>query len=145
MPCKLRPQVLSQFPELKPVFTARDSMRRETGRYAFHEYLTEVYRVGRLWSRKKIRKRRTKELMQLARIEAPRRFHAFRAIIQATLRSLDAKTASRWTRSLEFSFSENIPADKLKDFFRTKGGMANCARKAARELPKRTHRRPTWD
>ena len=145
MPKKNETRLLTEFPELAPVFKAKDMMGRENGRYAFHSYLIEVYRVGRQWAREKIRKRRTRELQQIAKIQAPRKLHAFRAIIEATLSSLDAKTSSRWTRSLEFAFSEDVPADELKDFFRAKGGMAKCARQAALEIPIRRHRRPTWD
>ena len=145
MPKKNETRLLPQFPELKPVLNAKGLMGRANGRYAFHGYLIEVYRVGRRWAREKIRKRRTGELTRLAKIQAPRKVHAFRVIIEATLSSLDAKTSSRWTRSLEFAFSEDVPADELKDFFRAKGGMAKCARQAAREIPIRRHRRPTWD
>ena len=146
MPCKLVRQLLTEFPELKPVLKARDSMHLESSRYAFQKYLTEVYRVGRQWSREKIRKRRTRELQRLVDLKAaPQRLHAFRAIIETTLPSLGAKTSSRWTRSLEFASAANVPAEELNHFFQTNGGMANCARKAALEIPKRKYRRPTWD
>ena len=146
MSCKPRSQLLTEFPELAPVFTATGSLSRETGRYAFYEYLVEVYRVGRQWSREKIRKRRTRELLRLVDLKAaPQRLHAFRAIIETTLPSLGAKTSSRWTRSLEFASAANVPAEELNHFFQTNGGMANCARKAALEIPKRKYRRPTWD
>lgn len=142
---RVAPQLLAEFPELKRVFKARDSMHPGNGRYFFHKYLIEVYRVGRRWSQEKIRKRRTRDLTRLAKIPAPRGLHAFRAVIETTLPSLGAKSASRWTRSLEFALSEDVPPDGLKHFFRTNGGMANCARKAAGEIPKRRYRRPTWD
>ena len=145
MPKKTEAPLLARFPELAPVFKAKVLMGRENGRYAFHDYLTEVYRVGRQWSREKIRKRRTRELMRLAKIQAPRRLHAFRAIIEATLTGLDSKAASRWTRSIQYAMSSDVPTDELKDFFRAKGGMANCARLAALEIPMRRYRRPTWD
>lgn len=145
MPRNIELGLLVKFPELAPVFKAKDSMGRESGRYAFHKYLTEVYRVGRCWSREKIRKRRTRELKRLTKIRETDRLHAFRVIIKATYPSLCAKTASRWTRSLELAILEKVRAAKLDHFFRKKGGVAKCAREAASEIPKRRYRRPTWD
>jgi hypothetical protein len=74
-----------------------------------------------------------------------RRLHAFRAIIRATYPSLEAKMASRWTRALEIALLMRVPAKKLTEFFRENGGVAKLARLAARELPRRRYRRPTWD
>lgn len=133
------------FPELKPVFAAAKDLKRENGRYAFHTYLTEVYRVGWHWSRRKIRKQRTKDLAYVADVEVRRGTHSFRAIIDATYPSLQAKMASRWTRALEFALAEQAPVSKLQDYLQAKGGVAKCARKAALMLPKRTYRNPTWD
>jgi hypothetical protein len=55
-------RVTAQFPELQPVFAIVSRLTRDKGRYAFHAYLTEVYRVVWHWSRKRIRKRQTKRL-----------------------------------------------------------------------------------
>ena len=135
----------AEFPELSPVIAALGMLDRENGRYTFHSYLIEVYRVGRTWSRQKIRKRRTRELVQVANIKERRGLHTFRAIIEATNPSLEAKMASRWTRALEFALLEHARPAKLTEYFRKKGGVAKCARLAALELPKRRYRRPTWD
>lgn len=146
MPKKVDRRLLKQFPELAPVLQANNSMRREFGRYGFYDYLTNVYRVARGWSKQKIRKRRTRQLKQLTNIVERKRLHTFRTIMNATAVSLDAKTASRWTRSLELAALENVPSAKLALFIRKKGGIVKCARAAASEIPKRRYRRKSsWD
>ena len=140
-----RARTVSIFPELKPVVAAISSLARQNGRYGFHQYLTEVYRVGCDWSQRKIRKRRTKELIRTAEIEAQRDLHTFRAIIEATFPSPQAKQTSRWTRALEYALLSKIPVSELAMHFKKKGGVARCARDAAEEIPKRRYRRPTWD
>lgn len=145
MPRSSAQRIENQFPELAPVIAALETLNRENGRYAFLPYLTEVYRVGRSWSRQRNRKRRTRELVHVANLKERRDLHAFRAIIETTFPSLEAKMASRWTRALEFARLEKVHPAKLSNYFRKKGGVARCARQAALELPKRRYRRPTWD
>jgi hypothetical protein len=145
MPCENQQNLIAPFPELQPVLAAVKKLHRDNGRYAFHDYLTEVYRVVWHWSRKRIRKRQTKRLAYIAKTDTRRNAHAFRVIIEATSPSAEAKMASRWTRALEFALSERIPISELDKYFRSSGGVAACARRAAFEIPKRGTYRKTWD
>jgi hypothetical protein len=138
-------RVTARFPELQPVFAAVSRLSRDNGRYAFHPYLTEVYRVVRRWSRKRIRKRQARRLAYIAKTDTRPNAQSFRVIIQATYPSLEAKMASRWTRALEYALSEQTPVSELDNYFRSSGGVAACARRAALELPKRETCRKTWD
>jgi hypothetical protein len=145
MPCENQKKLIALFPELQPVLDAVTKLNRDNGRYAFQDYLTEVYRVGWHWSRLKIRKRRTKGLANLAETDTRDNAHAFRVIIEATYPSLKAKMASRWTRALELALSERVPVPELTKYFKTSGGVATCARRAALAIPKREMYRQNWD
>jgi hypothetical protein len=145
MPCENQQNLIALFPELQPVLAAVKKLHRDNGRYAFHDYLTEVYRVGWHWSRRKIRKRRTRGLANLAETDTRDNAHAFRVIIEATHPWLKAKMASRWTRALEFALSERVPVPALTEYFRKSGGVATCARLAALAIPKREMYRKSWD
>jgi hypothetical protein len=145
MPCENQKKLIALFPELQPVLTAASKLNRDTGRYAFPDYQTEVYRVGWHWARQKIRKRRARELANLAETDTRDNAHAFRVIIAATYPSLKAKMASRWTRALEFALSEQVPVSDLARYFKKYGGVAKCARRAALEIPKRQTYRRSWD
>ena len=41
--------------------------------------------------------------------------------------------ASRWTRALEYALSEQTPISELGKYFKSSGGVAVCARRAAFE------------
>jgi hypothetical protein len=138
-------RLTTKFPELQPVFAVVSTLSRDNGRFAFHAYLTAVYRVVWHWSRKRIRKRQTKRLAYIAKTDTRPNAHSFRVVIQATYPSLEAKMASRWTRALEFALSEQAPVSELTKYFRKSGGVATCARRAALELPKRDTYRKSWD
>ena len=138
-------RLIDQFPELGPVFNVVSTLSRDNGRFYFHAYLKEVYRVVRRWSKQRIRKRNTRELAAAAELGTSPAAHTFRVVIETTYPSLQAKTASRWTRALEYALYREISAVRLAHFFRRQGGVANCAREAASNLRKRRYRRPTWD
>lgn len=145
MACNLWERATKELPELQPVFAVVSTLTRDNGRYAFHAYLREVYRVVWHWSRKRIRKRQTKRLAYTAKIDTRSNAHSFRVIIQATYPSLKAKMASRWTRALEFALSEQVPVSDLARYFKKRGGVARCARHAALGIPKRQTYRKSWD
>ena len=145
MASKMPDRVAAQFLELQPVLAAVSTLSRDNGRFAFHAYLTAVYRVVWHWSRKRIRKRQTKRLAYIAKADTGPNAHSFRVVIQSTYPSLEAKMASRWTRALEFALSEEVPVSELTKYFLKSGGVATCARRAALELPKRDTYRKSWD
>lgn len=145
MASKMLDRVTTKFPELQHVFAVVLTLSRDNGRFAFHAYLIAVYRVVCHWSRKRIRKRRTRHLAYIAKTDTRPNAHSFRVVIQATYPSLEAKMASRWTRALEFALSENVPVSELAEYFRKSRGVANLARRAALELPKRDTHRKSWN
>lgn len=127
-----------QFPEMKPVQLAAAQVHRTKGRFAFYGYLRTVYLVVWRWGLSK--RRKAKELAELAYLSSRTGLQPYRVIIDATYPSLEAKMASRWTRALEYAYAKNVPPSKLVDFFSEAGGVANCARCAADSDPKKKGR-----
>jgi hypothetical protein len=133
-------RLAQQFPELEAVQLAAARLNQTKARFAFYKYLRAVYRVGWRWGLAK--RRKTTALAALTGRQGQVGLHAFRAIIDATYPSLEAKMASRWTRALEFAFLRDIAPSQLLDFFKQSGGVANCARHAANTDPKKTRPEP---
>jgi hypothetical protein len=133
-------QLAQQFPELKAVRLAAARLNQTKARFAFYKYLRVVYRAVWHWGLSK--RRKTTTLAALTGRQGQVGLHAFRAIIDATYPSLEAKMASRWTRALEFAFLRDIAPSQLLDFFKQSGGVANCARHAANTDPKKIRQEP---
>jgi hypothetical protein len=49
-------------------------------------------------------------------------------LIEAVLPDADHKQKSRWVRALEYIYSQDVPATKLRQFARRHDGLAGCAR-----------------
>ena len=58
--------------------------------------------------------------------------HPIRMLINATSRVKDPKVRSRWARALQYANSLDADFTELKRLFRDNGGIAGCARLAAR-------------
>lgn len=143
-PPVLRRQLLKQFPELKDAFTTGLTVHQSKARFAFYDYLQAVYRVHRRWHREKHKRRRSRALARLIGLNNRPTPHPIRILIEATFVSLEAKMASRRTRALQFAIHENVSASELDKFFQDSGGVAACAREAARTSPKRRVMRNAW-
>jgi hypothetical protein len=63
-----------------------------------------------------------------------------RVLIEATLPTATVKQKSRWVRALQYLSSERVRPGEFRRFIRANGGIAGCARLAARVDRKR--RRP---
>lgn len=70
--------------------------------------------------------------------------HPLRALIEVANGTLEAKTASRWTRALEYALSEDEKPTALLHFLRANGGIAGCERIASKDLPKHMSKRNDW-
>lgn len=64
-------------------------------------------------------------------------------MVSAVLPDAGHKQMSRWVRALEYIYSQDVPATKLRQFARLYDGLAGCAR-AAVEI-KRKRRRSLRD
>jgi hypothetical protein len=64
--------------------------------------------------------------------------HPVKMLIKAAGCSLEAKTLSRWVRALEYAVMKQIRPEHLTYIFTRRGGIAGCARLAAKYEPKRT-------
>jgi hypothetical protein len=82
--------------------------------------------------------------MRLAEQNVGKAHHPLRALIDVADGSLEAKTASRWTRALEYALSEDVKPAALFNFLRASGGIAGCARTASKDLPKHMSKRNDW-
>jgi hypothetical protein len=130
--------------QLKAIRKLANRVHRGSCRFAFYEYLTAVYRLNRLWRRSsqdRVTARRVARQLGLHRRKGS---SPLRVIVDATNAAAGSKQKSRWVRALEFAAKENTPSAGLSDLFRSKGGVAGCARQAARLAPKKTITRDDW-
>jgi hypothetical protein len=130
--------------ELDAVRKLANEINRGSDRFAFYEYLTAVYRLIRLWRRSGLDKVTVRRIARRLRLRRRKGTSPIRVIIDATFASADPKQKSRWVRALEFAAEEKTPAKELCELFRSKGGVAGCARAVARLDPKRTPTRDDW-
>jgi len=71
-------------------------------------------------------------------------WHPIRVILEANSRERDLKTKSKWTRALESAEQQEVSVGNLFRHFRQNGGIAGCAKHAARIYPKRRCLRDDW-
>jgi hypothetical protein len=129
---------------LKELRAAGQQLRRTRSRFAPYAFLQHVYHIYHRWLAQGGINRRKAKLMRLAEQNVRKANHLLRALIEVANGSLEAKTASRWTRALEYALSEDVKPHGLSDFLRAKGGIAGCARTASRNLPKHMRKRNDW-
>jgi hypothetical protein len=120
---------------------AADAMKASRSRYAAYTFLLAVYQFYWQWLDRGCAERHVKALRRQQR---KKNQHPVKMLIAAANCSLEAKVMSRWSRALEYALSgENDPTE-LIDLFRQNGGIAGCARLAAKEDPKRAPSRDDW-
>jgi hypothetical protein len=129
---------------LKELRAAGQELRQTRSRYAPYAFLQHVYRIYHRWLARGGVRRHKAALMRLTAQNVRNAHHPLRALIKVANGTLEAKTASRWTRALEYALSEDIRPGALFDFFRANGGIAGCARTASKDLPKHMSKRNDW-
>lgn len=139
----LRPPAATLVKEIQPARESAARLEHSTGRFEIYNFLREIYRVYLDWRRHKTAKRSSRDLAHELGIVLRDGMSPIRVLIEATLPSADLKQKSRWVRALEYIASEDVPARQFKIFIRANGGLAGCARLAARVSRKR--RRPGGD
>jgi hypothetical protein len=118
-------------------------LRRRSGRFELYDLLEAVYRVYIDWKRRKIAKRSARTLADEMNIVRRKGMSPIRVLVEATLPSADLKQKSRWVRALEYVHSENVSPSQFRNFVRSRGGVAGCARLVVNINRKR--RRPGGD
>jgi hypothetical protein len=101
-------------------------------RFSLHHYLASVYATHRKWDEMGVARSRTRQVAQHFGIRRFRNGPAIRVLLEATLPDAGAKQLSRWTRALQFALHEDIPSKRILHYFRRNGGVAGCARLAAK-------------
>jgi hypothetical protein len=122
---------------LQPLRAATARLKRSTGRFAVYDFLKEVYGIYIEWKRSRIAKQSARTLADEMGIVRRKGWSPIRVLIDATLPKANFKQKSRWVRALEYAVHEDIPTKRLNNFIRTRGGLAGCARLAARSCAKR--------
>jgi hypothetical protein len=129
---------------VEPIFKALQQAQHRTGRFKFYGYLAAVYRIFKEWKDLGISKRMARHVAR--RLMTPRRKGASpaRTLIDATFPALDPKQKSRWSRALEFAALMKTTPENLPKLFKNHSGIAGCARRAAKQNPKRETDRNDW-
>jgi hypothetical protein len=130
--------------ELEVLRRIAKQINRGNGRFGLYEYLVATYRLYRKWRRSGLEKVTAKKVARHLGLSWRKGTSPFRIIIEATFPTENFKQKSRWVRALEFAADEKTPAKDLEELFCLKGGVAGCARKAARSDPKRRTDRDDW-
>jgi hypothetical protein len=107
------------------------------GRFEIYKFLSAVYRVHIGWEQRQIAKTSARALAADLSITFRRGMSPIRILIEAALLKTEIKQKSRWVRALEYASSENIPTKHFRKFLRQHGGLAGCARLAAKVSRKR--------
>jgi hypothetical protein len=140
-----KPHVSS--PTLDPLDRLRVAaaqMKASKSRYGVYDFLCVVYRHYWNWSKQEIVRRQVKALAQQSNQSSRNDHHTFRTMLIAANCSPEAKVLSRWTRALEYAREQMTRPDDLLRLFKSNGGVAGCARLAAREIPKHRTTRNSW-
>jgi hypothetical protein len=128
---------------IQPAKEAAAGLKRRIGRFDAYEFLGAIYRIYIDWKRRKIAKRSTQTLADEMNIVRRKGMNPIRVLIEATLPDADLKQKSRWVRALEYVHSENVSPSQFRNFVRSRGGVAGCARLVVNINRKR--RRPGGD
>jgi hypothetical protein len=128
---------------IQPAREAATRLRRGTGRFRLHDLLEAIYRVYIDWKRRKIARRSARIIADEMNIDQRKGMSPIRVLIEAALPSANFKQKSRWVRAIEYIASENISAKGFQKFISAHGGIAGCARLAAKANRKR--RQPRRD
>jgi hypothetical protein len=122
---------------VEPIFKASQQAQRETGRFRYDSYLIAVYRTRKEWKANGISKRMSRRVAKHFGTARRKETNPIRTLIDASFPDLDPKQKSRWSRALEFAVITKVLPKDLPKLFGKYGGIAGCARFAARYGPKK--------
>ena len=123
--------------EIEAIIRTAELVGRRDGRFAIYTYLVAVYGAHRKWRRLGRSKKTARQIACQFRLLPQKSISPIRIVIEATLPEAGRKQHSRWVRALQFAATNEIPPDGLLDFFHSNGGVAGCARLAARHRSER--------
>lgn len=127
---------------IRPATEAAARLRLRGGRFEIYNVMEAVYCVYD-WKRRKIAKQSARALADQLGVVQRKGITSIRILIEAVLPDAEHKQKSRWVRALEYVYSQDVPATRLRQFARRHDGLAGCAR-AAVEI-KRKRRRSLRD
>jgi hypothetical protein len=124
---------------LKQIRAAAEAMNASRSRYAAYDFLSVVYESYWDWF---VEGHSDERIKCLIRRSSGRQHnnheHPFKMLIRAANCSAEAKVLSRWVRALEYASMKRTRPQHLTYIFERHGGIAGCARLAAKDDPKRT-------
>jgi hypothetical protein len=130
--------------QLRSVSRAVPGRKSRPYRFEIYGYLEAVYATYRKWKYRKVAKRTAHLVARQLDIPWTKGASPIRIIIEATFATVDPKQKSRWVRALQYAESKDVSARDLSSLFRSRQGVAGCARLAARRQPKRQRRQGDW-
>jgi hypothetical protein len=130
---------------VQPAKVAAAKLNGLAGRFEVYDYLTAVYGIYRTWRERKITKRSARLIANALSITRRKDTSPIRVLIEATVPGANVRQKSRWVRALEYISSQKIPPHKFRTFVGASGGLAGCARLAARLGRKRKRPGGDWN
>lgn len=113
------------------------AMNASRSRHAANDFLAEVYSVYWEWLYQGEEDRQIAHLNRRLGLHRQTNKQPFKTLIVAANCSLEAKQRSRWVRALEYASLKETRPEHLTHLLERQGGIAGCARLAAKYEPKR--------
>ena len=120
--------------ELADVRRAWERYRSTNGRNAVYIYLRAVFALVTQWRRLNCAVKNARAALRLQTDASQMKAEPFAVVIFCTSdpEIVDAKTRSKWSRTLRFAARTKPEGQRLTDFIKSYGGLNECARKFAR-------------
>ena len=109
----------------------RGDIRPGKRRFGLYRYLRDVYELYFDLRSRRIARKATRRIAKISKLSIQRKSHPIRVLIEASAGPEDARQKSRWSQALKYAYGWHQPAERLKWFFQTNGGIAGSARKFA--------------
>jgi hypothetical protein len=109
----------------------RGDIRPGKRRFGVYRYLRDVYDLYLDLRSRRIARKATRRIAEISKLSIKRKSHPLRILIEASAGPEDARQKSRWTQALKYAVGWHQPAERLKWFFQTNGGIVGTARKSA--------------
>jgi hypothetical protein len=132
---------------VEQIHAAAEAMDASRSRYAAYDFLLAVYTPYWDWFDEGLSDEHIKSsILRTSGQRHSHNEHPLKMLIRAARCSPEAKILSRWVRALEYALLKTIRPQHLIYFFEHRGGIAGCARSAARYEPKRatSPERDSW-
>lgn len=117
------------------------AFRQRHGKLDFYRYLEAVWVLYCEWKADRKRTAHKNQVADLYGIKLRTNTRAIRVIIDASSEQ-DVRVKSRWVRALQHANRNRSQVEKFgfKKFMQRNGGPAGCARKIAKDKPRRIKR-----